>query len=357
MTLKQGSHNLNPGTGGGSGGGRRRGRKPARTWTSALKEMSLPGKIVIGVLAALLLWALLSLLFRWVLPNRQDRETIDSVREMKGVTAEATLAPEASAVPAATAFIKVISSPQATAESTEAPRVGSATAVPTAAAANATAAVTSGEGGLTKSPELLQEYISLYAQNSDMCGWIRVRAIRNIDIPYVRGKNDYYIHHDFYGRESVAGTAFLDETCTDWPRDKNLIIYAHNLKSGEMFGELNRLSSLTLLRSNPFVDCDTLYDKGVYIPVAVYVCSVDPADPTYFNFNLSSFRSGEEMDAYVRRAKELNRVSIDVDVAETDDLLTLVTCRDEAGMERFVVLLRRLRAGETESSVRSRYFR
>ena len=105
------------------------------------------------------------------------------------------------------------------------------------------------------------------------------------------------------------------------------------------------------------MDFDTLYDKGVYIPVSVYVCSVDPADPTYFNFNLSQFRSSGEFEAYMQRARELNRVSLNVDVNETDDLLTLVTCRDEAGMERFVVLLRRLRADETESVARDRYFR
>ena len=75
MTQKQGSHNLNPGSGdSGSRNSRRRrrksGRRYARTWTDVLKGMSVPGRIVIGVLAALLLWALLSLLFRWFLPNR-----------------------------------------------------------------------------------------------------------------------------------------------------------------------------------------------------------------------------------------------------------------------------------------------
>ena len=354
MTQKQGSHNLNPD--GGPGGKRTQGRRGNRgaMWQASGKGMSLRGKILLGVLGALLLWAVLSLIFRWALPNRQEKEALEEARALVGATLEPTSAPTEAPLPEETAALVVLSSPRA-AETTAAPRVGSATAIPQSAP-NVAAAVSTARG-LTTSPELLQEYIALYAKNSDMGGWLKVRAIKNIDFPIVRGKNDYYIHHDFNGRENVNGTAFLDETCKDWPRDKNLIIYAHNLKSGEMFGELHRLGSLTLLRGNPFVDFDTLYEKGVYIPVSVYVCSVDPADPTYFNFNLSSFRSRTEFEGYIQRAKELNRVSINVDVIESDELLTLVTCRDEAGMERFVVLLRRLRADETESAARDRYFR
>ena len=313
--------------------------------------MSTRGIVLIAALGALLIWAMTGLIGRWLIPNVREKQAIESARSLVG----ATLAPGTEAdvqLPADTPL--PVPADAGTVTPSPLPSVPSATEVP-AVAPNVTARLSA--NGLVYSPDLLEDYIALYAVNRDMGGWIRVRAIKNIDFPYVRGRNEYYITHDFYGGENKNGTAFLDETCKDWPRDKNLLIYAHNLKSGEMFGELNRLGSLRVIRSNPFVDCDSLYEKGVYIPVAVFVCSVDPTQEDYFDFHVSKFASREAFDAYIARCMELNRVNLHVDVDYSDDLLSLVTCYDEEGIRRFVAVCRRLRPDETEASVLEKYFR
>ncbi len=210
----------------------------------------------------------------------------------------------------------------------------------------------------TGTAELLSEYTTLYSRNHDLGGWLRVRALLpTVDIPVVRGKNDYYMTHSFNGAESVEGTAFIDELNSIWPRDEHLFIYAHNLKSGEMFGKLNRLTSLETLRRNPFVDFDTLYEKLVWVPVAAYVCSINEGYEDYFNFFETRYRNETDFDNYIARAKELSYVKLNVDVRYGDRLLTLVTCHDDEHLQRFCVLYRQMRPGETETELRSKYFR
>ena len=51
----------------------------------------------------------------------------------------------------------------------------------------------------------------------------------------------YYIRRDFYGESSVSGTPFIGDFCsTD---SGSMIIYAHNMKNGTLFGELDEYES------------------------------------------------------------------------------------------------------------------
>ena len=299
---------------------------------------SFPVRIILLVLlGGCFIWALVSLVQHFLIPTAELRDLQRTEKELVG----ATLAPSPTAVTQAS-----LSEPE-----------GSAEALPSPAPVTAATMIPKPDPVTGAMPELLPDYVYLYAVNSDMGGWLRVRAIPRIDFAWVRGKNAFYIHKDFYGRESAGGTAFLDESCTDWPRDPNLIIYAHNLKSGDMFGELHRLSEASLLASNPLIDFDTLYEKGVYVPVSVCVCDINPGTASYFDFNVPTFPNEAAFDAFVNRARELNLVRYGADAKWGDRLLTLVTCFDDANQQRFLVIARELRVGETEESAVSAFFR
>ena len=204
-------------------------------------------------------------------------------------------------------------------------------------------------------PQMLEKYAGLYQKNNDLIGWLNVNCLYRINFAVVQGKNNFYMNHDFNKQENVNGSAFLDETCKIWPRDDNLIIYAHNMKSGEMFGELNQLQNAGKINQNPFVTFDTLYEQGTYVPLAVFVCSVVQADD-YFQFYVRNFKSEAAFDQYINRARELSRVALKADAAYGDELLTLVTCYDQANRQRFVVLLRKLRDNETPKTVQIAFF-
>lgn len=200
-----------------------------------------------------------------------------------------------------------------------------------------------------------EKYVGLYQKNNDLIGWLNVSCLYRINFAVVQGKNNFYMNHDFNKQENVNGSAFLDETCKIWPRDDNLIIYAHNMKSGEMFGELNQLQNAGKIKQNPFVTFDTLYEQGTYVPLAVFVCSVVQADD-YFQFYVRNFKSETAFDQYINRARELSRVALKTDAAYGDELLTLVTCYDQANRQRFVVLLRKLRDNETMETAQAAFF-
>lgn len=146
-------------------------------------------------------------------------------------------------------------------------------------------------------PQMLEKYAGLYQKNNDLIGWLNVNCLYRINFAVVQGKNNFYMNHDFNKQENANGSAFLDETCKIWPRDDNLIIYAHNMKSGEMFGELNQLQNAGKINQNPFVTFDTLYEQGTYVPLAVFVCSVVQADD-YFQFYVRNFKSEAAFDQY-----------------------------------------------------------
>jgi len=87
----------------------------------------------------------------------------------------------------------------------------------------------------------------LYAQNSDLVGWIRVDGTR-IDYPVMQTPDnpEYYLHRDFNKEYSDSGTPFLDANSRiggTW----NWIIYGHTgIRKGRGQNDHNILCGLLL---------------------------------------------------------------------------------------------------------------
>ncbi len=210
------------------------------------------------------------------------------------------------------------------------------------------APVVSGRNGRTEQtspPEVRIGLAALLSRNSDLVGWLKMDALPRVDIPIVQRDHSYYLQRDFDGRANVNGTAFMDTACSIWPRSDNLIIYAHNMKNGEMFGGLQKLREEIFWRNKPMSTFGTLYDQAEYVPLAVLLCDLARGE-RYFNFTQTDFESAEDFDAYVARARELSDVTTPYDALYGDQLLTLVTCHGEAYTQRLLVILRRVREGE-----------
>lgn len=253
-----------------------------------------------------------------------------------------TAAPDEGAAPAPQAAIEA-QEPAPTGAPSPAPRVTEPvrTKVPVGAA-----------------PAVQGKFGDIYAGNTDFVGWLKTDAVYRIDFAVVQGDNSFYMTHDFTKAENREGTAFLDETNVLWPRDDNLIIYAHNMKSGSMFGELNAFRQYDTIKANPFTTFDTIYENGTYIPFSVFVCDVsDPRADLYFNFYIRNFKTESSFNEFMSRVRSLSLVNLsNVDVGWGDQLLTLSTCYDDANKMRFIVMLRRLREGETRETAQQKYF-
>ena len=85
-----------------------------------------------------------------------------------------------------------------------------------------------------------RDLAELYAQNSDLIGWIEIEGTK-IDYPVMQTPDDpeYYLHRDFNREYSASGTPFLDSASVVLPKDNavtwNWLIYGHNMKFGTMF--------------------------------------------------------------------------------------------------------------------------
>lgn len=205
----------------------------------------------------------------------------------------------------------------------------------------------------TPEPAMGERFVPLYKRNKDVVGWLKMGAVQEIDFPVTHRDNEYYIDHDFYGRSSPAGTVFLDESNAILPRDENLILHGHNMKNGTMFGKLSRLLNLEILKQEPLVSFDTLYEQGVYAPYAVSVVSLDPGSDRYFQLVENNFDTEQQRSDYVQALTGYSAFALPVDVINSDELLTLATCHGDEDTERLIVAYRKLRSGESAEDIRS----
>lgn len=83
------------------------------------------------------------------------------------------------------------------------------------------------------------DFLYLKTLNSDVTAYISYESL-GINYPIVNSfDNEDYLHTDFYGNKSFAGTLFQD--CSDTKKDWsfNHLIYGHNMKNCTMFGMLS----------------------------------------------------------------------------------------------------------------------
>ncbi|MDR1643080.1 MAG: class B sortase, partial [Clostridiales bacterium] len=100
--------------------------------------------------------------------------------------------------------------------------------------------------------------------------------------------NSFYLTHDIWKNDSVAGWVFVDAYSSLDPPSKNIVVYGHNMRNPIMFHELREFKKSGFFFDHREVTFDTLYESGKYKIFAFYETTVD------FPFNTSSFSSGED---------------------------------------------------------------
>ena len=80
--------------------------------------------------------------------------------------------------------------------------------------------------------------LALHEENPDCIGWITIEGtVIDYPVMYHPGEKNYYLHRDFDGNYSAAGSLFISEICDPESCD-NLLIYGHHMNSGSMFAAL-----------------------------------------------------------------------------------------------------------------------
>lgn len=166
------------------------------------------------------------------------------------------------------------------------------------------------------------DFESLKQENPDTVGWIRIEDT-NIDYPIVQCEdNDFYLNHDFYGKESVAGAIYLDFESQGDFKGRNHILYGHNMKNGSMFKDVNRYKNEAYFKEHQYFSIYTPEREIRLKAVAAYYGEAKPI------VRMTKFKSQETFDAFVSEMIKPCRYGEEVSYP-VKSLYTLVTCSYE----------------------------
>lgn len=177
------------------------------------------------------------------------------------------------------------------------------------------------------------DHAALKANNEDYIGWLYIPAL-DLSYPIMKheGEEEYYLHRTYDGSYLFAGCLFVNGEASRDFSDPHTLIYGHNMLDGSMFGTLRRLYDSELYREDPYFWVLTPGGNYAYRMFSMYVC-LDNSD-TYTIFS----GHGEVVVDYIDAMKERSFVDLgDIDYDIDSKVVTLSTCVQAEGSERFVV--------------------
>lgn len=234
----------------------------------------------------------------------------------------------------------------------------------------------------SEKPYIRNDMMGLYAQNSDLVGWINIggndKIINNAVVQ--TDNNEKYLTTDFYGGYSSSGTIYADYrgNFTTAGRAPNfLVMYGHNTYSTISFSKITRYYydkdnlgggtdlTLSFYQKYPTIFFDTLAEEGEYKVFAVCLFNTDERYGEVYNYlrRCKAFDSKEDFNNYVLDIMDRSVLFTDVDLQYGDDIICLSTCyfpisRDLENV-RCAVFARKVRDGESpevDTSVATRNY-
>lgn len=158
--------------------------------------------------------------------------------------------------------------------------------------------------------------------NEDTIGWLTVKNTK-VDYPVVQySDNDYYLKHSFDKKYNTRGWIYADYRNNFDDLNDNTIIYGHNLKSGYMFGTLQKVlaESWYTNKDNLTITFNTINANYNWQIFSIYTMEKSN------DYLVSTFANETNFNNYIKLSKEKSIVDFNVDVKYGDNILTLSTC-------------------------------
>ncbi|MDE7178540.1 MAG: class B sortase [Lachnospiraceae bacterium] len=190
---------------------------------------------------------------------------------------------------------------------------------------------------------ILDRYKDLYLENGDLAGWLSIEDMR-IDYPVMQCEDDeYYLHHDFEGKDSKYGCLYVRERA-DLEEGTNFIIYGHNMKDGSMFGDLDFYREEDFYREHTKIAFDTLYKEYTYEIVAVFLSRIyEENDDAFKYYQFYEAETEEEFHDFYDNIKQMSLYDTGVEAEYGDTFLTLSTCAYHVNNGRLAVVAKRVK--------------
>lgn len=191
--------------------------------------------------------------------------------------------------------------------------------------------------------EVLDEYKNLLNTNKRLIGWVKIDDT-NIDYPVMQtSDNEYYLEHNLNQEYDKNGSIFMDKDCDVLKPSTNYIIYGHHMKNGSMFGNLDLYEDEDYCRQHPYIQFDTIYEKGVYEVMYVFRSRVYSEEEIVFKYyQFIDANSEQEFNSYMNEMASMSLYDTGVTAEYGDQLLTLSTCDYQEKNGRFVVVAKKI---------------
>lgn len=178
---------------------------------------------------------------------------------------------------------------------------------------------------------ILPKYQALYETNNDMVGFIYLDNEHKYPILQQVDDQNYYLNHDFFGKECKAGSVFVNNLCR-LGESKITLIYAHHMKDDSMFGSLDAYRK----EGDYTIQLDSLYNEGTYKVVGVGLYNL--ADNFKYYDYVGDLNKGDFELWKLLMQDKLLWGSLD-SLSYSDEIIELSTCSYERKDNRLVVIL------------------
>lgn len=188
---------------------------------------------------------------------------------------------------------------------------------------------------------VLSDFEPLLDKNQNIIGWITIDGTK-VNYPVmqsVNGDSNYYLDHNFDQQEDKNGSLFMDDRCDVIKPTVNLIIYGHHMRSGAMFGDLDKYKSESFYKDHPYIRFNSIYETGTWQILAVFESKVyTDTDIGFRYYDFIDPDNEKDFMAGINNMKALSMYDTGVDAQWGDRLITLSTCDYEQDNGRFVVV-------------------
>lgn len=176
------------------------------------------------------------------------------------------------------------------------------------------------------------DFDKLLKKNKDVVGWMIIPDTNINEVLLLGETNDTYIRSNINGNYSYAGSIFLDYMNNGDFKDKNTIIYGHNMKNGSRFHNLRHYIN----KGQEYMDTHSkIY---IYLPDGSYnvydvfaACVLNELSTLYSNpTNYKQYIN--DVLANAKYKKEVSDVE--------SPIIMLSTCHSSVDDQRYVVYAR-----------------
>lgn len=197
-------------------------------------------------------------------------------------------------------------------------------------------------------PHILPQYELFHQDYPDLFGWLKIPGT-SIDHPVMqsddeqRGEKYYYLHRDYTGKQSEAGSLFVEGRSSRFPQDDNTVIYGHNMSNGHNFGMLEKYKDSDFFKEHPVIQYDTIYETGTYQIVAVLITRILYQEEDGFRYyRFYNYHSRQEFLECRDFIQENRLYDTGQDLEYGDQLVMLSTCEYSRENGRLVVVAKKV---------------